>query len=609
MAIVITGLSADDKVPDVYNQVRYGAGKRNSATAPVYLYLMGNMRGAQDASIGSVTRTGGSVGPLITTSGTPTADREFVVEITTGGAVATAVFKWSNNDGQTYTTGVTSAATVLLSDGVTIAMPAGTYVVGEIYSFTALAATTYGTAAVNTIYDIDTKDKANTLFAPGSELANMVDAALDIPGVNLRAIATAEASGGAYASIAITFGGSWSTGGTVFFKLENKTYQVNVASSHTLQTLGWAAQDVFNGKQECPCVADADAAVLTLRVKTKGVRGNQHSLWWDMSEAPAGLTVSVSGTSLTGGGKQFTGGSGADDVTPTLAVLSTVTSGLMNFYAIAQNDAVNLALIEAQIDAKSAPLIQQYEQMVVGHNGTQSAVTALAQTTLNFQLASLIFEEEGRDHPSRMAAQFGAMRAFYEGLSRGSNTVENGIPNGGPNCNYDRAVLPTLTPRAKEAMSLESHTKFKALLNAGVTPVKTVGDKKTIVRAITTKCLDGISPDYRTLDVGEATVPIVMSRRIAAAGYDYMAANPFAGPDPDQANGEKDAPEGVATPTGWNVVIQSLLRDAETDKLIYSVDDNLPVCEWDPDAERIMSSVPLAVRPLNHQLGNEIRQV
>jgi phage tail sheath gpL-like len=614
MSIIITGLTADDKVPGVYNQLKYSAGKRNSATAPVYLYLMGNMRSAVSASIGAVTRVGGS-GPVVGTSGTPTADREFIVEITTGGALGVAVFKWTNNDGQTYTTGVTAGATVALSDGVSITMAAGTYVVAETYSFSTVAAATFGTATAATIYDIDTIDRADALFGPGAELDIMAEDAIAIPGVNLRAIAVAEAGGGVAATMTVTFSGTWTAGGTLRLRLDGKNYTLNVASTDTITTLGWRAQDAFNGVARCPVVADSDVGVMTLRVKTKGVRGNMYSLWVDTTDAPAGLVVTLTGgTAMTGppsgSAKYFSGGSGADDVTAALATLLPVTNGLFAVIAPAQNDAVNLALIKAQIDTKSGPLVQQYEQLVVGHTGTQAAVTALSQTTLNYAQAVVVFDEESETHPSRIAAQFGAMRAVYEGLPRGSNTVESGIPNGGPNCNYDGAGLPTMPIRDKSAISVEvNHSKLKALLNAGVTPLATVGGKKVIVRAITSHSLDGITPDYRTLDVGEATVPIVMSRRIAAAGYDFMAANPYAGPDPDQANGESDAPEGIATPSAWNVVLQSLLQSAATDKLIYKLSENLPVVEWDADTERIMSSTPLSVRPLNHQIGNEVRQV
>lgn len=84
---------------------------------------------------GAVTQTGS--GPVVTVTGTPLGEYDFVIEITTGGAVATAIFRWSSNGGSTWTTGVTTAATVLLgATGVTANFAAGTYVVASTYAWT-----------------------------------------------------------------------------------------------------------------------------------------------------------------------------------------------------------------------------------------------------------------------------------------------------------------------------------------------------------------------------------------------------------------------------------------------------------------------------------------
>lgn len=58
----------------------------------------------------------------------------FIVEITTGGAVGTAVFKWTDPAGNA-TTGVTTASTNLLSNGITVDWnDAATYDVGDKFS-------------------------------------------------------------------------------------------------------------------------------------------------------------------------------------------------------------------------------------------------------------------------------------------------------------------------------------------------------------------------------------------------------------------------------------------------------------------------------------------
>ncbi|TRZ50646.1 MAG: hypothetical protein D4S01_06280 [Dehalococcoidia bacterium] len=57
----------------------------------------------------------------------------FKVEITTGGAVGTAVFKWWDPAGNLTST-VTTAASVVLSNGITVNFAAATYVVGDSWS-------------------------------------------------------------------------------------------------------------------------------------------------------------------------------------------------------------------------------------------------------------------------------------------------------------------------------------------------------------------------------------------------------------------------------------------------------------------------------------------
>lgn len=57
----------------------------------------------------------------------------FIVEITTGGAVATAQFKWTD-PADNETTGVATASTVVLSNGISVAFAATTYVAGDKWS-------------------------------------------------------------------------------------------------------------------------------------------------------------------------------------------------------------------------------------------------------------------------------------------------------------------------------------------------------------------------------------------------------------------------------------------------------------------------------------------
>lgn len=71
--------------------------------------------------------------PNVTFSGTIPLNFGLRVEITTGGARGTAVFRWSGNNGTSWTSGVTTAATVDLGNGVTLNFSVGTYATDNVY--------------------------------------------------------------------------------------------------------------------------------------------------------------------------------------------------------------------------------------------------------------------------------------------------------------------------------------------------------------------------------------------------------------------------------------------------------------------------------------------
>lgn len=91
------------------------------------------------APMSSTVAKSGS-GPDVTLTGTPAGDYVGIIEITTGGAVGAAVFRWSIDGGATWTSGVTTAATVALgTTGLTANFSAGSYVAADTYSWTTLA--------------------------------------------------------------------------------------------------------------------------------------------------------------------------------------------------------------------------------------------------------------------------------------------------------------------------------------------------------------------------------------------------------------------------------------------------------------------------------------
>src|SRR6185369_1869197 len=173
------------------------------------------------------------------------------------------------------------------------------------------------------IYD---EDGADAALGAGSEGAIQCYAALAIDGIVLEAAPVAEASGAAAATLTVTFTGTWSTGGTPVLYLFGKAIGFNVSAGGTVTDAAAALVAEINGQPRFFCSATNSSGVVTITVRSKGVRGNDYIARKDMTASPTGLVMTLTGgTALTGGMVPFTGGSGADDVTTVLSLLSTGT--------------------------------------------------------------------------------------------------------------------------------------------------------------------------------------------------------------------------------------------------------------------------------------------
>lgn len=465
--------------------------------------------------------------------------------------------------------------------------------IGELPVFLLLLGnkTSAGTATADTVvYDVLSEDDADTLFGAGSELARMCGAALLVDGVNLKAIAVTEASGTA-ASATIAVGGTWSTGGQVTIYLDNEPHVASVLSGDSTSDVATSIANAFKARPRASSTASASSAVVTTTCKNKGPRGNARLLRADLSRAPAGLTIALAGgTALTGGVTPFSGGATADDVT---AALATMVSAQYDYIVQAEADATNLALLKTHCASQAGPLVGFLEHYGIGATGTLSAAVSLAQTTCNDARGSVAWSLYNETVPAEIAACYFAHRASTEG--------EN------PNPNYDALEIEAATPQSQPA-DRPSHATLKSALNQGVTPLVTTTDGRVVVsRAIVTRSLNGSSPDYRCLDVGDAKVPDRVRQECAALWGEFVQQNPYVGPEP--STDDRTPRSGVAYPSLWaSSIMSEVLLPAEAANWIEDPTENPPVVEYDRSAKRLMSAVPVVVRALNHQVGVSVRQ-
>lgn len=456
-----------------------------------------------------------------------------------------------------------------------------------------------GTKTANQDTDqVFTETEADTYYGAGSELARMFYAAVRIPGVAIYCSPVTE-SAGANATMTVTFATTATSDGEFRYRFAGDLVVVSIPSGTTASVAG----DLFVAKvsqnTRLGCTAVNASGTVTVTWKQKGPRGNDAIVFQDITKKPAAMTSTLggAGASVTGGGKKFAGGTTADDFT---TVATNTFPAWFNRVALACNDSTNLGVWETNTDAKAGPLEGRMEHVVVGFNGALASAQSLTQTTLNNARFQLLWMLNGESMPSEMAAVFAALRCATE--------------QGDPNADYDDKVLAGIAPHSQPADIPQRSTKISAL-QTGVTPITTVNGQAQIVRSITSRCLNGTNPDYRTLDTGTAVVPDFVRQSLGLLWTtEYKVSNPLVADDPSAEQPERAS--GVATPKRWSGYVEKYLRDLESGKAVASglpqiidVDLNKPSSGFDKTAKRIMSVVPVVPAYRNHQVGVSVQQL
>jgi phage tail sheath gpL-like len=436
------------------------------------------------------------------------------------------------------------------------------------------------------------QNDADDYAGAGSQLARMFRAASMIPNLRIWLGAPLRAAGvGAAATITIT--GTASSSGEVFYRVGGDTVSVSIASGDDPTDIGDAIVVAFAAKSFMAVTGVNDTGEVTLTVKSEGVEGNQYIIHQDVSLIATGVTSTLGGggASVTGGGVKFTGGTGTTDVT---TFLSAIFSGWYQRIAIAQSDATNLGRWRTHINLKAGPTEGRMEHVVFATNGTQSAAATLSTSTLNDPRFQNLWLLNSESHPSELAAAMAALRTATEGDD--------------PCAAYDGSVLLGMAPQAFVADWANVSTQSSCLDN-GVTPLLTTSDGRVeVCRSITTRCLNGTDPDYRTLDTSDAVVPDYVRDGLRLIWTsEFKPNNPRVADDlPDG----RERPAGVATPQRWTERMTKYLRELEeaSPPQIIDVDDHLPYSEYNSAARRIMSVCPVVPAPNQHQIGVSVRQ-
>lgn len=451
--------------------------------------------------------------------------------------------------------------------------------------------TSAGSATADSdVLEIFSGDDADARFGKGSQLARMLRRAIkQNRGYRLYGAAVTET--GTAATVVITIANAATSAGTIRFWVGGDAMDVSISSGRSAVNIAADIHAEFQKHPEFCCSSGVVGAVVTLTIRNLGVQGNQYILAQDLSNGPASVTstLSGSGAAVNTNMRFFGGGAGQESYTTLLSVLNPAW---FNRVALGSDDAASAAAWEVQTDAKAGPLEGRMEHVVVGFNGTLANAIVLAQTTLNNHRFQVCWLENSECHPSEIAAAMASERA----------ATEQAAPNSG----YDNVTLQLLGQRLFGDKPLR--TELQSALDSGVTPLTTDNEGNVVVvRAVTTRSLDGSTPDYRTLDVSEAVVPDYVRYRLAVGWTsEFVKVNKHVAPDPRE--GEPDRPAGVATPSLWSGYVNAELANMERELILTQTAENPAQSEYNYAANRIMSAVPCVPLPIQHQIGVSVRQ-
>ncbi len=433
-------------------------------------------------------------------------------------------------------------------------------------------------------------DQSIALCGASSTAVQQAEAAFMVPNTNVIHLPPAEASGAVAADIEITFAGSWSTAGTIMCWFGGKRFDIAVGASDSATNVASNGVLAAGENQTMPCVATSALGVLTLTVASAGTQGNSYLFGWDLSQAPAGLTVSVSGgTALHPRLVPCSGGSGTESLTNVLALAE---SEVIDYWAIAQTDATNAGLVKAHLLQEAQPTIAHLEHAIFASTDTYSAASTFSSSTLNYVRCACLWYENCETHPAVIAANAAALRSSVVG--------------GNPNHIYtDEALLAVAPQRYKE--DAPSHATLMAALNHGLTPLYYKDGYVRIVRDCVSKCLTGATPNYNTYGWPDADVPDRMRKEFGAEWMARRAQNPVCRDDP--AEGEASAQPGVETPRALKAAFTTVAKNAESALWIQDVDDNTIYTVFNHDRKCIMYQANIEVQSQNLQCGGVTQQV
>lgn len=341
-----------------------------------------------------------------------------------------------------------------------------------------------GSLAVNKPTAVSTEAEALALAGAGSVLMQMYKAAKNAWKYAQITLCRHAAVTGSAAKWASTVSGSATGAGAVSFIINGKKVSAGVAKNDAAADVATALAAAINADVDLPVTAAASTATVTLTAKCKG-EYIANGTFGDDDEVTitGGISVSVESKAagITLGAITVTAGVGEIDLESALAAAFPERYHLI---VTPVCDSANLTLLLNHVEAAAAPL-EQRGQRVIGATVVSSASAGVAVNGVNHERLHIAAVKNKINNTAwEIAAGVAAIFAS----------------NSQPNVPMNGVAVPGLaTPEVEDKWSGEEQD---VLLYGGVIPLVEEDSRLCIVRAVTTKHLNGSSRFTKLIDTG-----------------------------------------------------------------------------------------------------------
>ncbi len=408
----------------------------------------------------------------------------------------------------------------------------------------------------------------------------------------IYAIAVTE-SVGANATFVITYAGGTATapGGSTRVWVGDEFVDVPIATGDTVTVIAAAVKAAVNAKTQWPVTADNSSGVLTLTAKQKGLRGN-----WLRGQATisSGITTTSDKATIA----YFTSGTTADS---NVAALATIASARYYYNVSAADDGTQFGALSTQVAAQALPAAGIRGRCIAASIDTQANAITIASGR-NAARGEYLNLPAADWTPFEIAAHAAGVYTSLEPKPKPRHNF-SGYGNG-PG---ESAVWKVPAPRSG---ATQTNVALNTAIKNGLTPVGVNPNGSTyIVKRCTTKCLNGVNPDFRSRDAHKVTV----TDYFADDWYAKLNAQ-FSGKDltDDPTQGQHVPGATVVTPLAIKGSLVQLITDYNNNDQLQHADTiiaNAVVQRATTPTTRAQIRVPLEVIDILDQTTTAIDQI